>query len=55
MLRTIKTAPPPPVEETRRDILARVDALRAEAAKILETAGHLVLIAERMPGGSIKP
>ena len=49
------TTPPPPCEVTRRDILARVDELRAEAQRILTTAGDLVLIAERLPGGSVKP
>jgi hypothetical protein len=48
------TMPPPPREVTRRDILARVDELRAEAQRILATAGDLVLIAERMPGGSVR-
>lgn len=49
------TQPPPPLEQTRRDLLKRVEDLRATAAQILTTAGDLVLIAERMPGGSVKP
>lgn len=50
-----KTEPPPPLEQSRRDILARVSELRETAKQILTTAGDLVLIAERMPGGSVKP
>jgi hypothetical protein len=50
-----RTEPPPPCEVTRKDILARVDELRAEAQRILTTAGDLVLIAERLPGGSVRP
>jgi len=51
----IETMPPPSAEGTRRDILKRVEMLRAQAAQILATAGDLVMIAERMPGGSVKP
>ncbi len=50
-----KTAPPPALEPTRRDLLARAEELRATAAKILTSAGDLILIAERMPGASVKP
>jgi hypothetical protein len=50
------TTPPPPNEQARRDILARVDDLRAEATRILTTAGDLILIAERLaPAGAMKP
>lgn len=50
-----KTAPPPPPEDLRRDILARAQELREEAQRILTTAGHLVLIAESLPGGIVSP
>jgi hypothetical protein len=54
--RSKPTTPPPPNEQARRDILARVDELRAEATRILTTAGDLVLIAERLaPEGAMRP
>ena len=52
--RSKPTTPPPPCEVTRRDILSRVDELRAQAQRILTTAGDLVLIAERMPGDNLR-
>jgi len=50
-----KTEPPPPSELTRRDLLERAEELRAIATRILISAGDLVISAERMPGGSVKP
>lgn len=50
-----QTTPPPPAEETRREMLEHADKLTALIQGLVDHRGWIVEMAERMPGGSVKP
>ncbi len=53
--RTAKTEPPPPAEQTRREMLEHADKLSELINGLAAHRGWIVEMAERMPGGSVKP